>query len=516
MPDQPRFAEAAGEWGRDIVRAVFGSLDENNVRRVPEVFELIPKKNAKTTNGAAIMLTALMMNERPRAKFALFGPEREVADRAFQQAVGMIEADPYLKKRFKIRDHLKTIVDRTNKATLRIQTFDMKSATGGIWAGVLLDELHLMSAFPFASRLMMQIRGGLKTVSEAFLIIITTQSDEPPAGVFKTELKYARGVRDGTIKNSKMLPILYEFSEEMQTSKDRLWENPEFWPLVLPNLGRGLTIEGLIDDYAKAKEKGEEEVRIWASQHLNIQIGLGLHSERWRGADFWETAADASLSFEELIERCEVVTIGIDGGGLDDLLGLCATGRCKVTRDWLNCYRAWGQRDVLKLRKDIAEKLTDFERDKDLVLCDDPTQDIKEVADIVEMFFTAGLLPEKDAVGFDPQGVSAMVDELAARGIAGDMVVSISQGFRLSSAVWGMERKLKDGTLWHDGSPLMNWCVGNAKAEQKGNAILITKQAAGKAKIDPLVAGFNSFTLMARNPEANGQTVYSSRGALVV
>lgn len=51
---------------------------------------------------------------------------------------------------------------------------------------------------------------------------------------------------------------------------------------------------------------------------------------------------------------------------------------------------------------------------------------------------------------------------------------------------------------------MMAWSVGNAKVEPKGNAIAITKQAAGYAKIDPLMALFNAASLMALNPEAVG------------
>lgn len=503
VPGQPAMADAAGDWFRDIVRAVFGSLDADGERRVPELFGLVPKKNSKTTGGAGMMLTALLVNRRPRAEFLLVGPTQEIADVAFSQASGMIDADPdgYLQKRFQVQEHLKTIIDRRNGAKLKIKTFDMKVMTGAKPAGVLIDELHIMSSFAYASRVIGQIRGGLLPNPEGFLIIITTQSDEPPAGVFKAELQYARSVRDGKVEKPRTLPILYEFPEAMQTAEDAPWRDPKHWPMVLPNLGRSITLDRLIADYRVAKDKGDDEERRWASQHLNVEIGLALHSERWRGADYWLVGADGELTLEEIMDRAEVCVVGIDGGGLDDLLGLTVVGRCKVTKAWLSWSHGWCQPDVLELRKDIAERFRDFENQGDLTICETVTQDIEEAAEIVADLADAGLLPEKAAIGLDPQGVAALVDELAGRGLADDQVVAVSQGFRLSSAVWGAERKLKDRTLRHAAQPMMDWCVGNAKAEQRGNAVLITKQAAGKAKIDPLIALFNAFILMSRNPE---------------
>ncbi|MDP9991979.1 phage terminase large subunit-like protein [Variovorax boronicumulans] len=498
----PTFGEAGGEWFRDIVRAMFGSVDPvTKARMIRELFLLVPKKNSKTTNGALLMLTALLLNQRPRAPFLLTAPFQKTADEAFSAIAGAIALDPVLEAKLHVRDHLKTIVHRETQANLQIMTFDPKAVTGKKVVGALIDELHVLGKIPRADKAMLQLRGGMQPFPEAFLAIITTQSDDAPAGVFKDDLEKARGVRDGT-RQSAMLPVLYEYPEAMQRDPTKPWRDPINWPMVTPNLGLSIDIERLKPAFADEEAKGDAALRLWASQHLNIEIGLALHSDRWAGADFWEAAVDPTLTLDTLLKRCEVVVVGIDGGGLDDLLGLCVMGRERDTRKWLIWCHAWAHEIVLERRKDIASRLLDFQKDRDLTVVKRPGDDVEMVADIVCRIKAAGLLPEKQAIGVDTAGITDIVDELTAPGrdISMEQIIGVSQGWRLNGAIKTTERKLAGGELIHGGRALMAWCVGNAKSEPKGNADLITKSASGKAKVDPLMAVFDCTTLMATNP----------------
>ena len=513
VPGTPSLGEAAGEWMRDIVRAVFGSMDTSAgafaSRQVGEVFILVPKKNAKTTSAAAIALTFMLLNERRHADMLIIGPTQKISDVAFEQAKGMIDSDPegYLQKRFHVQDHKKTIMCRVTKARLMIRTFGMDVLTGAKPVFCLIDEVHILGSIPHAADVIRQIRGGMLPFPEALLVMITTQSDHPPAGVFKSELQYARGVRDGSItENVRLLPVLYEFPEDIQTSEDQKWLDPGIWFMVTPNLGRSINLDRLVEGFERAKHDGPGEIAAWATQHLNVEVGLALHTDRWIGADYWRSCAEPCLTKEELLRRCDVVVAGFDGGGLDDLAGLVLIGRCRETRKWLFWAHAWAQTDVFQKRKEIAARLRDFEVDGDLTVCaeGDPQRDFREVTQIISEINDLGLLPSQGAVGLDTYGVADLVDMLLEAGLSEDQLVGVPQGYKLSSAIWGMERKLKDRSLLHGGAPMMNWVLGNAKAELRGNNIYISKSAAGKAKIDPLTAGFNAFQLMARNPEPAG------------
>lgn len=524
VPGQPALAEAAGEWMRDIVRAVFGSMQSSpgvpEVRQVGEVFILVPKKNAKTTSAAAIAITFMLLNRRKNADMLIIGPTQKISDLAFEQARGIIDADPdgYLQRRFHIQDHKKTIKCRDTGARLMIRTFGTDVLTGAKPIFALLDEVHELAGVSYAADVIRQIRGGMLPFPESCFIMITTQSVHPPAGVFKSELAYARGVRDGRITDRvRLLPVLYEFSEEIQRADDKPWLNPEIWPLVTPNLGRSVTIEALEDLYARARHDGTGEIIKWATQHLNVEVGMALHANRWVGADMWQGAVDAEpVTLQDLIRRSEVAVVGIDGGGLDDLTACAVIGREKVTNRWLAWGHAWAHTIVLERRKEIVPVLQDFAADGDLTICNQVGEDHAGICEVVGTLLDAGLLPEAEAIGLDPAGVAALVDELTATGVEKGQMVAVGQGYRLSSAIWGAERKLMDGTLLHGGQPLMAWAVGNARVEQKGNAVLITKEQAGKAKIDPLMAMLNAVMLMSRNPAAVGESYLETTGMMVL
>ncbi len=503
VPGTPTMEEAGGEWFRDIVRAMFGSVDPvTRQRMIRELFALVPKKNSKTTDGALLMVTALLMNQRPRASFVMTAPVQDVAQLAFDAAAGAIDLDGVLSRKFHVRHHLKTILHRETKAELEIMTFDPSVLTGQkISGGALIDELHVCAKMAKAPKALRQIRGGMLPFPESFLAFITTQSDDPPVGVFAEELTKARDIRDGK-REGAMLPVLYEFPREVQESPDRKWEQPALWPLVTPNLGKSITVERLIADHADAKATSESELRIWASQHLNVQIGVALAAAGWAGAEFWERRGDPLLTLDALLARSEVVVVGVDGGGLDDLLGLAVVGREKGTRKWLHWAHAWAHEIVLERRQELEPKLRDLEREGDLTIVGLPGQDVTELADYVQKINEAGLLPDKHAIGVDPAGIGAVVDELTLdeRGIDMDQIIAVSQGWKLNGAIKTTERAVAGGDFVHGAQPLMAWAVGNAKVVPVGNAVTITKQAAGSAKIDPLMATYNAVTLMALNP----------------
>ena len=552
-PGRPTFAEASRPWVFDLPTALFGAYDASSGRRlIREYLELVSKKNGKSTQAPGVMLTALVRNWREQGEFYILAPTKEAADNSFGPAQAMVNADDDLKAMIHVQPFQRTLTHRKTDATLRGLAADSQPVSGKKTIGLLVEELHEFGAMADAGAMLREIKGGLAARPEGFMVSISTQSSKPPRGVWAETLEEFRAVRDGKVQAPHKLGLLYEFPAHMV--RDRSYEKSVYWHITNPNLGLSVDQQYLVDEHATAQRKGKADLADFYAKHLDVEVGQTLRSDGWAGAAIWSRGEDRQLvSLDALLERSEVVTVGIDGGGLDDLLGLGVIGRERDTKRWLcwshalvstvglsrrkinwtdyEAFKADGDLDVFRFEA-AADDVLEFTPRADgtfaleddlppallagvLPSVGDMPADVAYAVSLVARIRDAGLLAR---VGVDAAGIGSIVDGLATIEVTqdDDQLAGVRQGIGLMGAFKAIERKLADRTFRHGGSRMLGWCAGNARVVLTPTASRIARDEAGAGKIDPLMAVFNAAALMATNPEAAGTSVYRDRGLLVL
>lgn len=514
MIGSPAAGDVTREWAREFIAAIFGAYNtESKERLITEFFLLISKKNTKSTLAAGIMMIALVLNERFSASLAIIAPTKEVANASYGPASDMISADPELAAMFNVSPHTRTITHLGTNATLKVYAAESDTLGGSKFSYVLIDELWLFGKRANAASMLREATGGLASRPEGFVVYLSTMPDEQPAGIFKQKLDYARAVRDGKVVDPQFLGLLYEFPQKY--IDDELYLNPENWYITNPNLGASVSVKFLEREFKKAEDEGKEELQDFTAKHLNVQIGISLRANRWAAAEFWAAAkAPKPFTLDELIEASEVITVGIDGGGLDDLLGFAAIGRLPTVlreytdnitnqkvqvKPWWVWTRAWCHTIALERRMSIAPTLKGFEKDGDLIIVKNIGDESEQVAQLCKQIHDSGKL---DSIGLDPLGIGTLIEELTAVEIPEDKLIGVSQGFKMAGYIKTSENKIARKHLLHADQDMMAWCVGNSRTVVRGSGTMISKAESGTAKIDPVIGMLNGVALMSLNPEA--------------
>lgn len=541
VPGRPTMGEVARPWSTDFADVVFGSYDPSSgIRWINDVHLDIAKKNIKSTLAAGIMLTALVRNWRDSGEFYILAPTKEIADNSFFPARDMVHADQELKDMMLVQPNFRMITHRNTKAFLKVIAADQETVGGKKTIGLFIDELHLFGKRNNAEAMLREAKGGLASRPEGFVISASTKPDGAPAGVYAQRLEYFRNVRDGKIRDPRSFGLIYEHPKRFIESGD--YKKREYFYIPNPNLGASVQEQYLVDELAKAEHSGQAALVNFYAKHLNVQPTMAMRSDGWAGALVWSRGVEVGLTLDDILRRCEVVTIGIDGGGLDDLLGIAVIGRERETNRWLGWATGFISTIGLLRRKANAEDYLRFKRSGELQVfrfgddtpevtqelessaifielmdgvseaSTDPKSlpaDIQFVVDLVRRVRDQGLLAQ---VGVDAAGIGGIVDALASIGVTqdADTLDAVRQGIALMGAIKTVERKLADRSFRHGAQSLLTWCVGNLRVIPTPTAMRVARDEAGFGKVDPAMALFNAAHLMSLNPEADHGNAYDA------
>lgn len=223
------------------LQAIFGFVDDNNLRKYNEVMIVEGRKNGKTTECAAVELD-LVMNDGEGA------PEVYNIATKYEQAMkGFTAANNMRLQSKEIRKHLKKRASDMycayNMGIIKAMASNVKSLDSLDAHGVIIDELAAITNRDIYD-LMKQSMGARQ---QPLLFCITTNGFVRN-GIFDAQYDYADRILKREIENPKFLPFIYELD-----SIDEMWDE-KMWIKANPGLGTIKKMSFMREMVQKAKD----------------------------------------------------------------------------------------------------------------------------------------------------------------------------------------------------------------------------------------------------------------------
>lgn len=222
-------------------QAVFGFVDDNDIRQYNEVMTFEGRKNGKTTETAAVELDMLVNDAEGAPQVYNLATKLDQAKLGFEAANKMRQQSPMLKKH--LRKRQSDIYFPQNMGFLKALASNTSSLDGLDAHCAAIDELSAIKNRDLYD-LIKQAMGARR---QPLLFCITTNGFIRD-GIFDAQYQYACDILDGKAVNKRFLPFIYELDSVNE------WDNPEMWIKANPGLGTIKSERYLAEMVQKAKD----------------------------------------------------------------------------------------------------------------------------------------------------------------------------------------------------------------------------------------------------------------------
>lgn len=222
------------------LQALFGFVDDNNLRQYNECLIVEGRKNGKTTETAAVELSLLLADREGAPQIYNLATMLEQAKLGFNAAHKMVMQDNALKS--VIRKRAADLYCSRNFGFIKALASNSNSLDGLDVHGAVIDELAAIKDRDLYD-LIKQAMGARR---QPLLFCITTNGFVRDS-IFDAQYAYAASVIDGSVKDEHFLPFIYELDSPEE------WDDPRCWIKANPGLGTIKSTEYLEQMVAKAK-----------------------------------------------------------------------------------------------------------------------------------------------------------------------------------------------------------------------------------------------------------------------
>ena len=465
-----------GEWAdrpfellswqmEDVIRPLFGWVRPDGRRRFDRAYIEVPKKSGKSTLAAGIGLYMLIGDDEGGAEVYSAAVDREQASIVHGEAVRMVEASPALSAVLEINRSTKTISHRESNSTYRALSKDAGAKHGLNIHCVIIDELHAW----YGRELWETLRYGVAARRQPLIFVITTAGDDMQS-VCREQHDYAQGVLDGTIHDDGFFAYIRAAAPEDD------WTSPATWRKANPSLGEIILESEMAASVAEARQRPATEAAF-----KRYRLNVWCTSETpWLRMEDWQAAAEpfteddlagqeciAALDLAKTRDMTALVLVFDDGETIRLLPYLWMPEATARDRRALIDYHGWAKAGHLNLtpgevcRYDLLE--TEIER-------------------------LSGKFWIKELV-FDPWGAEATTQNIAEK--LGIERVQFKQSMaNFAEATSEFERRLLNGTLKHNGNPVLAWQASHCQvySDASGNRRPVKPKQGDIRTIDGIVA----------------------------
>lgn len=222
------------------LQALFGFVDDTNVRQFNECIIIEGRKNGKTTETAAVEIDLLINDKEGSPQIYNIATMLEQAKLGFNAAHKMVMQNPVLSKWIKKR--ASDLYCGINYGFIKALASNSNSLDGLDVHGAVIDELAAIKDRDLYDL----IKQAMGARLQPLLFCITTNGFVRES-IFDAQYAYAAGVIDGTVQDEHFLPLIYELDSQDE------WDKEECWIKANPGLGTIKSIDYLRQMVAKAK-----------------------------------------------------------------------------------------------------------------------------------------------------------------------------------------------------------------------------------------------------------------------